>query len=325
MSEQPNAIDLEAALWVGLIERAPLPAEQQRQFELWMAMDAKHRGAFHRLRAASLHFDRLGALAGGRAVFAPARVNVSRRGIIAAALSVASLLGLGVWIGPGWIADAGRVRYATSIGQTRRVELPDGSEMILNTSTEVFVSYTRSRRELHLTRGEVLFTVARDVARPFVVRAGEWLVRALGTAFTVHGGDVDVVHVTVTAGTVELVPASSDLTPQRLPANHEATIGASGVPDIKPISHEEMQRRLAWRTGLIVFNGQPLHEVIVELNRYNHRKLRVEDPELSERHIVGVFRVTDTDNFVSILQATLGVQPLPIGDVTLLRPAASSP
>ncbi|HWM70507.1 MAG TPA: FecR domain-containing protein [Steroidobacteraceae bacterium] len=312
MSKRKNEVDREACRWVLLLERGPLSTEQQRQFDTWRAEDSRHEGAFHRAGAGILHINRLAALAGGRDVVGAAQVNVTRRRVITAVLSATSL------------ADLPHVRYATRVGERRTVVLTDQSDVTLNTATAVFVRYTSDRRDIRLV-GEALFTVAKDVARPFVVNVGEWVIQAIGTTFLVRGGDVDVTHVTVSEGTVEMRPVAHSAmksAPQRLPANHEAMVGASGVLEVRSVSEEEQRRRLAWRTGMIVFDGQPLHLAIEEMNRYSQRRLVIEDPTLAERHIVGVFRATATEIFVSTLQATLGIQARSTGDVVLLRAAA---
>ena len=320
MSKQPNGIDLEACRWVVLLERGPLPAAQQDQFERWLASDIRHQGALCRAQAACRSFDQLGALAGAEAFKLPP-VSVTRRRVLAAALSAASLAGVGVWLGTDWFASA-RVKYTTAIGEERTVVLADGSEMVLNTATDLFVRYSHTGRDIHLTRGEALFTVVQDFARPFVVRIGEWLVRAVrGTAFAVRGGDVDLVRVTVTDGSVEMLTSGDAQVPQRLLARQEANVGDSGVIQVRPVSDPEIQRRLAWRAGMIVFDGEPLHEVLAEMNRYRDRPLLLEDPNLAEQQIVGAFPTHDPQVFVSTLKATLGLQLLSTTHGVLLRPA----
>jgi len=318
VSARKNETDLEAFRWVVLIEEGPLPPEQQREFETWLALTPKHRGAFIRARAASLHFDRVGALAAGRGVLSP-QPNGARRKLIAAALSATSLVGVGAWLGRQWIEDAWRgERYVSSLGQVMRVALPDGSTLLLNTATEVFVRYGRNRREIRIARGEALFTVARAI-QPFTVHVGEWIVRAVSAVFAVHQGPV--MSIAVTEGNVEVLPADSSAIrePQRLVANQEVLVGAGGVWRVLPVSDAELGRRLAWRTGMVVFDGQPLHAVVAEMNRYSARQIVCDDPVLSERHIVGVFGMTDTQTFVSMLETQFGVEAVLEGTTVHLR------
>src|SRR5262249_11450268 len=62
--------------------------------------------------------------------------------------------------------------YSTEVGQQRQVKLPDGSTLVLNTDSSVTVNYSLRERGIHLTRGEVTFSVAQEADRPFLVRVG---------------------------------------------------------------------------------------------------------------------------------------------------------
>jgi transmembrane sensor len=316
-----NETDLEAFRWVVQIEQGPLSAEQQREFDTWLASSPQHQGAFIRAQAASLHFDRVGALAGGRGVSSPPpQPNGTRRRLIAATLSATSFMGVGAWLGRQWIEDAWRgERYVTNVGQVRRVALADGSELLLNTATEIFVRYGRNRREIRLARGEALFSVARDI-RPFALLVGEWMLRAARAAFTVRQGVV--MNITVTEGNVDVLSANSRIIqePQRLIANQEAIVGAGGVAELQRVSDAELGRRLAWRAGMVVFDGQPLHEAVAEMNRYSARRIVCDDPVISERHIVGAFGMTDTETFVSMLETQFGLEAVSDGNVVRLHP-----
>ena len=325
----PNGIDLEALRWLVLLERGPLPPEEKGRFAAWIAADIRHKGAIIRAQAASVRLERLAALAGGRSVVEsfpqerplPHR-NISRRGMLATAASAAGLVGIGAWLGPGWLEDNwGGTWYASGVGELKKVVLADGSVLTMNTQTALRVRYTRERRDIHLARGEAMFTVAHDAKRPFAVHVGEWTAVALGTAFAVRQLDEPTTDVMVTEGVVQLLPverSASDARP-RLTANQKALIGADGRVEVSQVSDSDIGQRLAWRTRLVVFADEPLREALAEMNRYSQRHIVVEDPVLAERRIVGVFSTTDTQTFVSAMTATLGLEAVGSGDVMLLR------
>ena len=322
MAAQRNETDIEACRWALLMERGPLSPQQQSEFDRWLAASPRHEGAYHRAKAASVHFDRLGALAAGRDDIGRPHPQIkTRRRAIAAVVFAVGLVGVGTWLGGGWSPHVRSGRYVTDIGEMRRIGLTDGSEIVLNTASEVSVAYTGNRRALRLARGETFFTVARDISRPFLVYVGQLVVRATGTSFVVRRIDADIMHITVTEGSIEMLwPGGVIREPRRLSANQEVTVGVNGVVETHTVSSDELQRRSSWLSGKIVFSGQPLHEAIREMNRYSHRHLVVEDSDLAERQIVGVFRAADTQTFLTTLQQSFGVEAVSTGDTVLLHP-----
>ena len=325
---EPNEIDLEALRWLALMEHGPLQPQQQRRFAAWIASDIRHKGAIVRAQAASLRLDRLAALAGGHSVLGPSphelsllKRNTTRRRLIAAAAAAAGLSGLGVWLGRGLLQELeGGTRYTSSVGELKKVVLADGSVITMNTQTELRVHYTGARRDIRLVRGEAMFAVAHDAQRPFTVRVGEWTAVAVGTAFAVRQFDEPTTDITVTEGIVQLLPVAGGVSAaRRLSANQKAVIGADGNVEVGQVSDSQIQQLLAWRTGLVVFTGEPLRMALAEMNRYTQSHIVVGDPELGERRIVGVFSTADTQTFVSAMRATLGVEAVGMGNVVLLR------
>ncbi len=117
-----------------------------------------------------------------------------------------------------WFAEANT--YVTSVGEQRSTKLADGSFIFLNTDSKVEVNFSDKARAVRLVRGEALFVVERDSARPFTVSAGNAVVRAIGTEFNVlrraDGADVAVVE-----GTVQVTALDE---PQKLAAGEEAQV-----------------------------------------------------------------------------------------------------
>ena len=320
-----NAIDLEALRWVLLMESGPLSPEEQRRLDAWVTESSRHKGALVRAQAAALRLDRLGAFAGGRSVLGslPSR-HTSRRWLIvaAAAASVAGIASFGAWLSRERIQEAwGGIQYVSNRGELKEMKLADGSAMTMNTQTQVLVRYTRERRDIHLIQGEALFTVAHDPQRPFTVRVGRWTAVAVGTAFAIHRLDAQTTNITVTEGVVEMRRDDRRGTGgwPRLTRNQEATFDADGTMELHQASASDVGQRLAWRSRLVVFTGEPLRAALAEINRYSPHPIVVNDPELAQRQIVGVFSTSDIQTFVSGMEATLGVEAVMSGDVVLLR------
>jgi transmembrane sensor len=102
------------------------------------------------------------------------------------------------------------IELYTNIGENIHHRLPDGSSLWLNSSSKVEINYSENFRRINLLGGEVHFVVAKDATRPFEVYADDRLVRAIGTAFTVHKLDGRI-EVLVSEGTVELAIVDNTL------------------------------------------------------------------------------------------------------------------
>jgi transmembrane sensor len=259
-------------------------------------------------------------------------VAVSRRQLLAASVATLTIMGGGLsW----FLLRGGREHYTSGIGEVRRIALEDGSTMLLNTTTAVTVLFSKRQRDIRLIRGEALFEVAHDKARPFLVRANDIAVRAVGTAFAVRleAAQVDVM---VTEGAVEVAdsaaahgwsgpsaPPASHPEAKRVAANERIVIASARAPEIRPISLAETERQLAWREGMVSFDGESLQTAVAEINRHNRRQIVIDDPTLGAKPVVGIFRATDLDGFSAAAAAALKARAIPDGDVIRLKLASA--
>ncbi len=321
----------------------------QRDLDTWLNADPRHLGAYVRARAQWTNLDRLAALHGpanavhdepaashavvdnftGEKAEEPSGV-FSRRQLLAAGLAAVTVVGGGLsWL----LLRENAAHYASGIGEIRRIALEDGSTLVLNTATEVAVEFSKGQRNIRLIRGEALFLVAHDKMRPFVVVADGTAVRAVGTAFAVRLESTQV-DVTVTEGVVEVANSPSpgtgtatslalDRTPKRVSANEKIVIARAHAPEVSPIAAAEANRRLAWREGMVSFDGESLEAAVIEINRHNKRQIVVDDPGLAAKPIVGVFRATDLEGFSAAAAEALKAQAVPDGNVIRLQPGVA--
>jgi transmembrane sensor len=166
---------------------------------------------------------------------------------------------------------------------------------------------------VELKHGEAFFEVSKDPTRPFIVRAGDKRVVAVGTKFSVRR-DGDDIEVIVTEGKVRVEdgPAAQSsrangsaevfLTPGSIARASEA-----GVL-VQRKTLPEAEEQLSWRTGVLMFRNQSLQEAIVEFNRYNARKIVIQDPAVASLKIEGNFRATNVEAFVRLLESGFSVR-----------------
>ena len=329
MAQGRSRTDAEAMRWAVRLSAGPLVSHEQDELDRWLQADSRHRGAFVRARAMWLDLDRVAALRGkredsplqGQAVSAHEHDARPRRlRLLAAAAMVVAVVGSTAW----WMARSRGDVYVSAVGEVRRVTLTDGSTMLLNTASKAIVKFDASGREVQLVRGEGLFEVAKDAARPFIVRVGEVSVRALGTVFDVQASDQRV-NVTVTEGLVEVGNSQDphDGEVRRIAADERAAVMSQHEIHVEAIHRDEAERQLAWRDGMADFDGESLAEAVREINKHNRRHIVVDDAALAQRPVVGTFRASDGEGFATTIATALDAERIDEPDVIHLRPRAS--
>ena len=93
-------------------------------------------------------------------------------------------------------------------GEQKQVKLPDGTKVWLNSgSLLVYDKHFRGKRRLLFLNGEARFQVAKDPAKPFLVKTAHMTVKALGTVFNLNAySDQDVTIATLEEGKIQVYP-----------------------------------------------------------------------------------------------------------------------
>jgi transmembrane sensor len=290
------AIDEEAARWAARIDRAPLADADAAALAYWLAADTRHLGAFARAQAVLASADRARALGPGLAAPAPA-MALSRRRMFGLAVAAAGVAAAAV---PA-LRLAGTIfggrRLETRRGEVQLVSLEDGSRITLDTDSRVVTRFDVDARRVELIAGEALFDVARDRSRPFIVRAGDTEVRAIGTSFSVGVRPDGAVKVLVREGLVDVrkVRAAAGVS---VPANRLALVPAQApVPAPVVLPPDEVSRQLAWREGMLAFENERLDAAAAQFARYSDVPIRISDEALAGRRISGWFSASDPRGF----------------------------
>ncbi|OYD81996.1 iron dicitrate transport regulator FecR (plasmid) [Azospirillum brasilense] len=227
----------------------------------------------------------------------------------AAAVLVAVGLGLAADLPLRLQAD-----HRTATGVQERLQLADGSRVLMDTGTALATDVEGEERRTRLLRGAAFFEVTPDPARPFRVAAGPAVVTVVGTAFAVRYLD-DRVTVTVRHGTVDVARSGGPAV--RLRAGEEVVVTASGVGAEHPA---DLSAALGWVDGRLVFEDRPLGEVLDELDRYHPGLIMVPD-SLADRRITGNYRLDDPVRTATALAGLVRAETLRVSDALLiLRP-----
>jgi transmembrane sensor len=206
----------------------------------------------------------------------------------------------------------------TGVGEKRVMRLADGSTAMLNTNSRIVVFYAPLARDVYLSHGEATFDVARDPARPFSVHAGKRVIQAPGsTVFNVRVFPDDSVELTVTDGQARVLyvprlPSDTPHTPDQLREDfmhvdtivnaQELAVIDSTTQVVRKLEPSEADSLLAWRRGEVVFQGEPLHQVLTEVSRYTTTRFVIGDEKLRDVRVGGYFKIGDLDSFLASLR-----------------------
>jgi len=216
------------------------------------------------------------------------------------------------------IANAAQ-RFETAVGEQSTAVLVDGTVVVLNTNSEIEVLYTNDARVLRLMRGEILVEVFNDPSRPLSVIAGDRIVQALGTTFSVEITEDRRIELVVTEGAVVVsvhAPANRDITAplpiltqlasNTVVAGEELLMGSEDEI-VVPVSDEEIEVKLSWRHGSLIFISEPLDKALAEMERYTTVKFVFVDEDLKTRAVSGRFRAGDVESLLVALRMNFNI------------------
>jgi len=318
----------EASIWLAKLDRG-LTSDERSSLRDWLREGVNNK-AFLEMGKLWRGLDAIAVLA---ELFPlnpdPAEIK-PRRSLLAVTITAASAACIAAIISavfitghpPWFFLNSGRAlpvavtsdAYFTAIGETRFVKLGDSSTVRLNTNTRMTVVFSPHNRDIYLAYGEASFDVAREPTRPFNVHAGKRVLQAVGTNFNVRVLSSDNVELTVTEGHVKVLYAPPRLpnTPERLREevmHAETTVGAletalvePGFQTVRKIDAGEAEARLAWQQGMLVFEGEPLEQVLAEVDRYTTTKFVLADDKLRDVRVGGYFRAGDVDGLLVALR-----------------------
>ena len=228
--------------------------------------------------------------------------------------------------------------YVTAVGERSNITLDDGSEIKLNTDTMISVRFSENERRIELSKGEAFFQVSKNPNRPFVVLTTSNRVTAVGTAFSIDVSDSDDTEVLVTEGRVKVDhllrnplalrarSSFSDVTelavsapPVFLSQGQKVLLNKSRSDEITYT--DDFDSALAWREGMIVFDGESLAQAIDEIDRYIPLEFKIVDKNIASIPVGGFFKTGDLDQLLLVLEGNFGVVSERQGNQILLSKA----
>lgn len=179
----------------------------------------------------------------------------------------------------------------SSVDAITKVVLPDNSVVWLNHSSSIRypVEFGRRNRNVEL-KGEGYFEVASNPEKPFVVKADNINVVALGTTFNIMAYPEDNrIETSLIEGRVELQVTSGMQGSKVLEMNPEDLIVyARDNGELTRLTIKD-DRYFSWKDGKLVFTAEPLSEVVKKLSRWFNADIEILDPRVGDLTLTATF------------------------------------
>jgi transmembrane sensor len=199
-------------------------------------------------------------------------------------------------------------QYQTAYGETKMVNLPDGSKITLNANSVLrfhrFGFAEEPIREVYLD-GEAEFSVNHTPKnQKFIVKTSHKMeVEVLGTEFTVFARARGS-KVVLNKGKVKVnyLEGSEIHTLMMKPGNLLA-LDKTNVAEVKEIV--EVQNHIAWKSHRFVFDNTSLQEVAYMIEENFGVEVKLNSEQLANRTIAGTFSAEKADDLLLILEELL--------------------
>lgn len=167
-------------------------------------------------------------------------------------------------------APAVYVSVTAAPGVKKKINLPDGSVISLNSESKVSFlrGFASDKREIVL-RGEAFFEVAEDSLRPFIVHTGNISTQALGTSFNINYSPYDTaITVALATGVVKIDKQDKDRKRQitRLAPGQQLSYNkVTQQYAVVPFDRGEV---LGWKQGVLSFRQANMEQTVRKLENW---------------------------------------------------------
>ncbi|WP_247231603.1 FecR family protein [Telluribacter sp. SYSU D00476] len=235
---------------------------------------------------------------------------------IAAILVLTVGLGLLSW----YFLTFNPTELQTTYGELRTEQLPDGSQVTLNSHSQLsYQTDWAGNREVWL-KGEAYFRVSKKqiagTPATFTVHTEGLDVQVLGTQFNVHNRR-DQVRVLLTEGKVELQKNGGDKERMILKPGELAELPKSG----KALRKQQVDpaRHLAWMEKVLVFEQATLRDIADALEDQFGHKVVIADPSLARLTFTGNMLADNEQLVLDTIAKALGVKITRNGEQVIVQ------
>jgi ferric-dicitrate binding protein FerR (iron transport regulator) len=242
-------------------------------------------------------------------------VRMSRRAFLGSAIaaSVAAVIVARYGFDTGGQRGTGAT-LRTAVGEQRHVDVTQGVALEMNTATDIGVrSSGNTITGFRLRSGEAVVRIDPNHGAPFVVELEDARVLSgPGASFAVRCVD-GVSTVTCLEGQAVLARAA---TKTLVKPSQQLAFDADGLGDAVAVNPDTA---LAWRHRVLIYDNQPLADVVTDINRYRPGRIVITDHALGERRVHARFTLDQMADVATLIEDAYGAHAthLPGGWVLL--------
>lgn len=210
---------------------------------------------------------------------------------------------------------------STRMGSKTRIQLPDGTVVMLNSGSKLTYGkeYGLQLREVTLT-GEGYFDVKKMKEKPFVIHTANINIRVLGTAFNVKAYPEDKhTETSLVRGSIEvtiknrpdnkiiLSPNEKLIVENNVLPEHAGARAKTLIPtvSINKLKYDQVDKTLPetqWVENRLVFRDETFEELAARMERWYDVKIVIEGEQLKQTRMNGSFDKETIDQALEALK-----------------------
>jgi transmembrane sensor len=206
-------------------------------------------------------------------------------------------------------------------GQRLKIELIDGSEVVLNANSKLRFpqQFTGTTREVYL-EGEAYFHVAHDSSKPFIVHTASANTTVLGTSFNVRSLSANKsTEITLVEGKVNV---GSGLYTKQVHAviltpNQQAIV--SGNNEAIVTKKVDVSYYIDWKDNILHFNNITVREAAALLEQWYNVDITFQDPALGNCVINATYQKETLPNILKSMEYMLKITCTQKGNTVVMQ------
>ena len=196
---------------------------------------------------------------------------------------------------------AGWITVEVPKGMKLKLKLPDQSNVEINAATTISFSggFTQNDKRSVNLAGEAYFEVTKNPYKPFVVKTDRFETQVLGTKFNINSYPTDTENsITLLEGSVLVDDLSTREKIKMLPGEKVDFPKTKLAKTKAKVAQPQMA--IAWAKDEIIFEDEPLQDILSKIERVYDVKIVNKKQGISEEKFSGRFKKQDLKEILEV-------------------------